>query len=198
MRMNPNHGGFVKAQQIGRIAKENGWHGSIEEDAVTNETILYAYRNGPEFDFADETVTLTWKGNALVERPEYSLLGRTVYLQSQHQILDKIRDYPDVTKIVKKFHNRPDIVELVERYRRLPFDPLADSNEIIMSAVVGRKIWWYNRMDGNVRDGFVVSPKRKSQVFEIRPVGHRRLLNFVDRDTGMRAVLLDQLLKVEQ
>ena len=41
-------------------------------------------------------------------------------------------------------------------------------------------------------------PKRKSQVFEIRPVGHRRLLNFVDRDTGMRAVLLDQLLKVEQ
>ena len=198
MRMNPNHGGFVKAQQIARIAKENGWHGSIEEDAVTNETILYAYRNGQEFDFADETVVLTWKGNALVESPEYSLLGQIVYLQSQHLVIEKIRDYPDVTKIVKKFHNRSDIVELVERYRRLPFDPMADSNETIMSVIAGKRIWWYNRMDGNVRDAIVVSPKRKSQVFEIKPVGHRRLLNFVDRDTGMRSVLLDQLLKVEQ
>lgn len=198
MRMNPNHGGFVKAQQIGRIAKENGWHGSIEEDAAINQTVLYAYRNGQDFDSADETVVLTWKGNALAEMPEYSLLGKTTNLQSQHLVIDKIRDYPDVAKIVKKFHNRPDIVVLVERYRRLPFNPIDDSNETIMSAIGGRRIWWYNRMDGNVHDALVVTPKRKSQVFEIRPVGHRRLLNFVDRDTGMRSVLLDQLLKVEQ
>ena len=98
MRMNPNHGGFVKAQQIGRIAKENGWHGSIEEDAAINQTVLYAYRNGQDFDSADETVVLTWKGNALAEMPEYSLLGRAINLQSQHLVIAPARRFNDYDK----------------------------------------------------------------------------------------------------
>ena len=65
---------------------------------------------------------------------------------------------------------------------------------LLLAREYGGTIEW----TANVRDGLSCLPKRKSQVFEIKPVGHRRLLNFVDRDTGMRSVLLDQLLKVEQ
>ena len=195
--MNPNHGGFVKAQQIGRIAKENGWHGCIEEDAATKETILFAYRNGQDFESADEKLTLVWRGNALADMPEYCLLDRTTNLQSQHLVIDKIKSYPDVVKIVKRHGNRGDIATLVKRYRRLPFDPIADTDETIMSALVGKHIWWYNGTECIVRDAWVTVPKRKSQVFELKPVGQRRLFNFVDKEIGMRSVLLDQLLKVE-
>ena len=196
-RMNPNHGGFIKAQMIGRIAKENDWHGNIEENATTRETILYAFRNGNDFESADEKLSLIWKGNALAEMPEYCLLYHWINLQSQHAVIDKIRDYPDVVKIVKKHGNRGDIAALVDRYRRLPFNVIADSNETIMSAVVGRHICWYHRMDGKVSDAWVTVPKKNSKIFEIRPIKERRLLNFVDKDIGMRSVHLDTLLKVE-
>ena len=180
----------TKAIAIATVAKENGWKGAIRYDEITHETTLSARRGC-------ESVLLIWDRNRLIQKPEYKLLGRTYYLPSQGALIQKLNSKPDIIKLLKINAGKRNPVELVKQYRDLPFDVETDNDETIIAALVNRRIWWYNSVSMGVQNARVMMPKRKSQVFNIKSVNHRRMFNFTEPDIGMRSVMLDQLLKVQ-
>lgn len=184
------HPAVIKAKRLGRIAFENGWKGSLDHDPATSTTELSAERN-------DEHIYVKWIDNTM-DKAEYYILGKRVQLSCAKDVVKILRGWPDIIVLMKLARalniSGPDIVET---YRRLPFDWENDSNEDIMAAMVERTVYWYNRIDGRVESDFVTKPRRKSQIFEVKPVGHRKIFNFIGTQCGMRTVILDMVLKVE-
>jgi hypothetical protein len=179
----------VKAMKLGRIAKENGWHGSIESEVVGTEriTLLEATRN-------DELMRVNYVDNTMVGA-DYSIFDYQLKLHTACLVEDKLRDWPDLLKLFKLFPhmNRP---TLVERYRRLPFSP-EDSNDEIMSKLVGHKLFWYSHEHAALRCDVVLPPRgAKASSYRIQDVGHRKMFHFIGVQAGFRSVLLDTLIKV--
>lgn len=183
----------LKAMQLGGIAKRNGWTGSIQHNDNLNETIFRAKR-------AAERIFMQWANGRLAEKPEYKLLSRVYTLQSQVEVIEKLEGWPDIIKILDINRKRKDPknpVQLVKYYSRLPFDIEKDDDETIISALVNRQIWWYNSISMKIDTAKVMMPKKKSQVFSLKQVGHRKMFNFTEPQIGMRSVMLDQIVKVQ-
>lgn len=179
------HPAVMKAVRIGRIAKENDWHGSIEKDGVT--TVLVATRN-------DERIECRWTDQQLTEAT-YSLFEKTWVLPCSKAVLEHVTGWPDIIKLLKNF---PDLskVELVKKYRRLPFDWQTASDEEIIANLVGRQIIWYSHISQKMNHDLVIVPRTKRNHPYIKQVGHRKMFNYIGSHSGFASVLLDTLIKV--
>lgn len=181
----------VKALQIGRIAKENGWHGSVDSEVIDRQrvTVLRATRN-------DEEILLCYAGNTLdSNKSKYSLFDWTVKISCPSEALEKIESWPDLLKLFKRFPNmnRPN---LVRTYRRLPFTH-DEPNDVIMSKLIGHQLFWYSHEAAKLYCDVVLPPRKtKTDNFRIVDIGHRKLFHFIGVAAGFRSVLLDTLIKV--
>lgn len=180
------HPAVMKAKRIARIAVENGWQGNIQHDK--GATLLTAERN-------DESIIVGWQDNVMINAAHY-ILGKETQLHCAKQVLEYVEGWPDVLKLFRWFPNmnRP---TLVEKYRRLPFDWENDDDDTIISNLIGRQIFWYSHISMKMYCDVVLEPKgKKSNKFEIKHVGHRKMFNFIGAQAGFRSVLLDALVKV--
>lgn len=185
------HPAVVKAQKIARISKENGWHGSIDSNIIENGCRV-THLNGKR---EDERYTVVWQNNHMI-RAEYSIFGKEIELPCAKHVLSHIKGWPDVVNLFKWF---PDMsrIELAEKYRRLPFDWQTDSDQDILNCLAGKHIWWYSHMSNKISSEQVIIPRKKTQVCNLKWVGHRRLFTFTATQFGIRSVLLDTILKVQ-
>lgn len=178
-----------KAKKIARIAVENGWTGTIEMDGPT--VTLKTIRN-------DEKIICLWIDQHL-DQATYSLMigkGRSWNLQCAKLVTEKLTGWPDLGNLFKWFPeaNRP---TLVNKYRRLSFDWENSSDDEIIANLVGRQVFWYSHSSVKMQCDVVLEPKskKKSQI-EIRPVGHRKLFNFIGAQFGFRSLFLDTIVKI--
>jgi hypothetical protein len=184
------HPALVKVRHIAGIAADNGWKGKIDSEVIDGQriTTLAAMRN-------DESISMQYKNNEMTDA-DYYIFDKLMSLQSASQVIEKIQGWPDILKLFKWFpnSNRP---LLVEKYRRLPFDWETDDPNAIMDTMMGRKLFWYSHLSNKIHTDIVLEkqPNKQSNKFEIRPVGHRKMFNFVGV-LGFRSVLLDTILKV--
>jgi hypothetical protein len=184
------HPAVVKAQEFGRIAKEYGWTGKIDSEIQETPvferqrvTILRATRN-------DETIVIAWHGKAF-KHGYYGMFGETISaIHSIGEARKKVRGWPNIMDLFKKVapERRPALSAV---YVKLPFTADSSDSEII-SSLVNRKLYWYNRIDGGIYDDVLM----KSTKNRIQDIGHRKLLHFIGAATGFRSVFIDQILKV--
>ena len=181
----------VKAQHIGRVAKEHNWKGSLSSNVVEGQriTVISAARN-------DEYFQMKWIGGKLSHASYFIRVDEDkheITITHSKAMLEKIAGWPDIFDLFKWFPkaNRP---LLVEKYRRLPFNLEDDSNEEIISKLLGCKLFWYGHESTKYHTD-VVLPKKSNKV-RIQDVGHRKLFHFVGAQAGFRSILLDSLLKV--
>lgn len=185
------HPALIKAQKIASEAKSYDWHGSIDSEVVNGcrTTFLNAKRN-------DECIHMIWRNNEMIGAT-YSLFEHETELNCAATVLRHIEGWPDIVELLKRFNTETSGIEfLISRYRRLPFDPDSDDDEAILKCLAGRHIWWYSSLTGKIRDEWVMEPRRKSQVFNLRKVGIKKLFSFTTVDTGIRSIVLDTLLRV--
>lgn len=180
------HPAVIKARAIGKIAAENGWKGRIGKDDEfdgVRVTTLIATRN-------DESISISWLDTRF-NYGTYCFFDKTIQIHSSGQAIKIIEGWPDIIALLKviPIESRPRVTSV---YVKLPFDWENDSDEFIMSQIIDRKLFWYNRIDGKIE----IDVAMKSQKNRIQPVGHRKLLHFVSPVTGFRSVLLDQFLRV--
>ena len=178
------HPAVVKAKKIARVALENGWKGSIEHESGTTD--LTAWRD-------DERIHVKWIANTM-ESAEHTLFSHVSQLSCAKAVLKVIEGTPDIMVVIK---NAPliDRPKLVEKYRVVPFDWEHDDDETIIANVLGRKLFWYSHQATKIQEDVVYIPKGKKNHIEIKPVAHRKMLNFVGQG-GFRSVLLDTIIKV--
>ena len=189
------HQAIIKAKRIGRVAKEHNWRGSIESEVVHGKriTVLSATRN-------DETILLRWDDN-LLTKANYSISFsenevHLVQLACAKEALDRIEGWPDLEDLFKWFPDQSRCA-LAEKYRRVPFNWREDSDEEILSKIVGRKIFWYSHISQRTVSDVVLELKgKKAKNIQIRHIEHRKMLNFIGKDAGFRSVLLDTVFKV--
>lgn len=180
---------IIKATRLAAVAKRNGWHGTLESDVVAGKrvTVLSVYRN-------DEKLVARYEDNVMVGA-EYSLFDRVWHLHTASLVIERLQDWPDLLKILKWWPsmNKP---TLVNTYRQLPFGT-EDSNEDIMSSLIGRKLFWYSHVSQKLWCDVVLPPHgKKAEHYRIVDVGHRKLFHFIGAQAGFRSVLLDTLIKV--
>lgn len=183
------HPAVVKAQAIAAIAVENGWKGSINKDFFEEDgkrvriTILRAKRN-------DEVIKIAWHGTRF-KGGHYGFFEKVTFIQSSGIAIKKIEGWPDIIALLKvvPIESRPQVTSV---YVKLPFDWQNDDDDFIMSTMVERKLFWYNRIDGKIETDVVMNSKKN----RIAPVGHRKLFHFISPVVGFRSVLLDQVLRV--
>lgn len=183
------HPAVIKAQQIARIAVENGWKGKIntemqgiQEDSV-RVTTLVATRN-------DESIALEWHGKAFFDGVYY-FFDRVTKLHSSGLAIKKVEGWPDILEIFRHapMGSRP---ALAEKYVKLPFDWRNDSDEEIINSIIDRKVFWYNRLDSKIEADVCMKSKKN----RIQPIGHHKLLHFISPLVGFRSMMLDQVLRV--
>lgn len=188
------HPAVVRATKIGNHAVKQGWTGRLDSEVVEELgnrrrlTRLTLNRN-------DEKLIICWR-NADFQRAYYyifdellcdiDLVGTKQFIFGWPDILELFNLFPDM--------NHP---KLCKTYVKLPFNWVEDDNETIMSKLIGRQIFWYERQAGKIQNDTVLKPKgAKAKVYAIKDVGHRKLFYFVGEQFGTRTVLLDTLLKV--
>lgn len=180
-----------KVMRMAGVAKQNGWHGTLESDVVNGckVTELQAARN-------DETITVIYRDGAMT-RSEYTIFGAVTSIYCPKTAIEKLSGWPDLLKLFKQFPNmnRP---TLVETYRRLPFS-FDEPNEEIMAKMIGRTVTWYSHTSTRIDSDTVLPPRKhtKKENFRIVDIGHRKLFHFIGTQIGFRSILLDTLLKVK-
>lgn len=193
------HPAIKKAQAIAVQAVEHNWKGNLKSEVHTipsfdgtiehfRETVLVGTRD-------EEMFRVVWIDNHL-SSVCYVIMGQEIELSCTKKLLRYITGWPDIIDLFKRFPdmNRP---ELAQKYCRLPFDWKTAEDEYMLKCLAGQQIWWYDHTQGKIHSERVMVPRKKSQVFNIRQIGHRKLFSFCTVDTGMRSILLDTLLKVE-
>ena len=185
------HPAVAKCQSVARIAKAHGWHGSFSSVTEGEQTENACRVTTLEADRAEESVTLVYADNTLITA-DYSILGKVRHLDSRKELIGRLQGQPKIMEIFELFptDNRPN---LVRKYRQMPFDEENASDSDIITALQGRTLWWYNRMDGATYHD-VVKPSNKNR---IQAIGHRRMLHFVGRATGFRSTFIDQVLQLD-
>lgn len=172
-----------KAKAIARLAVEHGWKGKISPNKETQIISLYAERN-------DEKIQLVWQGTKFLQG-QYQFFDKVTQIASSGAGQVKIAGWPDIIALLKiiPIESRPQVTSV---YVKLPFDWQNDDDDFIMSTMVERKLFWYNRIDGKIETDVVMHSKKN----RIAPVGHRKLFHFISPVVGFRSVLLDQILRV--
>ena len=188
------HPAIVKAKKLASVAVENNWTGSINSEVENNcrTTVLTATRKG-----SDESIRVEWSNNSM-SSATHSLMDGTVIFQlpCAKSVSNVLSGWPDVMQIIKvtPAEQKP---EIVRRYRKLPFDWENDSDEEIIAKLVGTQIFWYSHISTKIYSDNVLVPKKgKKNHLEIKPIGHRKMFNFIGSHAGFASVMLDSILKV--
>lgn len=188
------HPAVVKAKKLARIAVENNWTGTINSEIEngSRKTILKATRKD-----SDESVQVEWINNQM-NSATHSLMDGTVLFQlpCAKAVSKVFSGWPDVMQIIKSVPSEKR-AEVVRRYRNLPFDWENDSDDEILSKLIGTQIFWYSHISTRIYSDNVLVPKKgKSNHVQIKPVGHRKALHFIGSHSGFASVMLDSILKV--
>jgi len=188
------HPAVVKAKKLARVAVENGWTGTINSE-VENDcriTILRANRKD-----CDESVFVKWENNVMKEASHLLLDGSVSFqLPCAKAVSEVFSGWPDVMQVIKNtpVSKKP---EVVRKYRKLPFDWENDPEDEIISKLIGTQIFWYSSVSAKIFSDHVLVPKKgKKSHVEIKPVGHRKMFNFIGSHSGFASVMLDTILKV--
>lgn len=188
------HAAVIKARFIGRVAHQYDWKGNYSSDVIEGQriTTITGQRN-------DEYFQMQWNDEKLAHAIYFIHVGsekHEIKITTAKKMMEKLSDWPDILDIFKWFPkaNRP---LLVQKYRRLPFDLEEDSNEEIISKLLGCKIFWYGHQTAKYHTD-VVLPTMGNKTYKTRivDIGHRKLFHFLGAQAGFRSVLLDTLLKV--
>lgn len=83
-------------------------------------------------------------------------------------------------------------VKLEDAKRHLPFDPELSPDELILGALTGQAIRWYNRLSRGTEQAVV---SRKGARMSVTPAGER-VVTFCCPATGYRSCLVTAILKV--
>ena len=83
-------------------------------------------------------------------------------------------------------------VKMEEAKRHLPFDPALAPDEIILAALTGQALQWYNRLSRSTETAMV---SRKGARMSLTPAGER-VVTFCCPATGYRSCLVTAILKV--
>jgi hypothetical protein len=182
--------GRAKIKKLAAVAKRHDWHGRLDIEQIDGQQVatLEVTRN-------DESLVIGYTDNAM-SICEYKIFDMQFPCHCASVAKEKLAGWPDVVELFKLFPDRRR-VDLVKTYRKLPFNWQEDDNQEILDKLIGKRVWWYSHISQKIRDEYVMIPRRASQVFEIKPVGHRKLFNFTAAETGMRSVMLDTILKVQ-
>jgi hypothetical protein len=188
------HPAVIKAKRLARVAVENGWTGSIDSDTENDcrITVLKANRKN-----SDESICVEWTNNSM-SSAVHSLMDGTVSFQlpCAKSVSTVFAGWPDVMHLIKVAPVE-ERLEIVKRYRKLPFDWENDTDEYILSKLIGTQIFWYNHVSAKIYSDNVLVPKKgKKNHIEIKPIGHRKMLNFIGSHAGFASVMLDSILKV--
>lgn len=188
------HPAVVKAKKLARVAVENNWTGNIESEIVNDcrITTLTARRKD-----SDESVRVKWKNNSMTIAEHILMDGTVTFeLPCAKAVATVMSGWPDVMQIIKAIpqEKKP---EVVRRYRKLPFDWENDSDEFILTKLIGSQIFWYSHVSTKIYSDNVLVPKKgKKNHVEIKMVGHRKMLNYIGSHAGFSSVMLDSILKV--
>lgn len=179
----------VKAMRLGKVAKENGWHGDLESEVVGGQRIteLRATRN-------DEVVYVHYTDNTM-DGAVYQLFSYELKMHTASLVVERLQDWPDLLRVFK-LAPREARPTLVTRYRSLPF-ALDEANEAIISKLIGQKLFWYSHEAAKLQCDVVLPPKgNQHKNYRIQDIGHRKMFHFIGLQAGFRSVLLDTLVKV--
>lgn len=180
-----------KANQIVPIAHKHGWVTKLVTFPTlgdgTDHAVLEMTRN-------DEWFKMVWKDGALSTNTDYRVFNENIcYTNIWETVKAIITGWPDVVALLAQFPDR-NPVEITKTYVHLPFSPETDGDEVVWLALLGKRVWWYDRSrwdDTKHRDELV------REIMEIKHIGHRRLVMFKAEDKMKLSFFLDQVLKVE-
>lgn len=82
--------------------------------------------------------------------------------------------------------------KMADAKRSLPFDPGLDTDEVVLTALTGQALVWYNRLSRGTESAMV---SRKGARMSITPSGER-VVTFCCPATGYRSCLVTAILKV--
>ena len=188
------HPAVIKAKRLARIAVENDWTGTINSEVENGcrITVLKAHRKD-----SDETVKVEWTNNQMSSATHLLMDGTVLFqLPCAKAVSNVFVGWPDVMQIIKSVPSEKR-AEVVSRYRNLPFDWVNDTDEEILSKLIGNQIFWYSHISTKISSDTVLVPKKgKKNHVEIKPIGHRKALHFIGSRSGFASVMLDSILKV--
>jgi hypothetical protein len=185
-----------KAEAFAVKARAAKWEVSTEVDAEHDAVELTATRDG-------ETIVQAWSGGVWQYPSSFYGYGdRNTRPRNASGALKLLERSPaeaqaDAGKVAANKHFRraepKDIeVKLEEAQRRLPFDPDLAADEIILGAVNGQALVWYNSLSRGQESALV---SRKGGRISMTADG-KRVLTFCCPVTGYRSCYVSSLLRV--
>lgn len=185
-----------KAEAFAVRARAAKWEVSTEVDAEHDTVELTATRNG-------ETIVQAWAGGVWQYPSSFYGYGdrntRPRNASGAVKLLERSPEeaQADASKVAANKHFRKaepkDIeVKLEEAQRRLPFDPALAADELILAAVNGQALVWYNSLSRGQESALV---SRKGARISVTADG-KRVLTFCCPVTGYRSCYVSSLLRV--
>lgn len=185
-----------KAEAFAEKARAAGWQVSIEMDPEHDGAELTATRDG-------ETLIQAWAGGVWQYPSSFYGYGdrntRPRNASGAVKLLERSAEdaRADAGKVAANKHFRKaepkDIeVKLEEAQRRLPFDPDLAADELILAAVNGQALVWYNSLSRGQESALV---SRKGARISVTTDG-KRVLTFCCPVTGYRSCYVSSLLRV--
>lgn len=185
-----------KAEAFAEKARAAKWGVSTEVDAEHDTVELTATRGG-------ETIVQAWSGGVWQYPSSFYGYGdRNTRPRNASGALKLLARSPEdaqaeAGKVAANKHFRKaepkDIeVKLEEAQRRLPFDPTLAADELILAAVNGQALVWYNSLSRGQESALV---SRKGARISVTADG-KRVLTFCCPVTGYRSCYVSSLLRV--
>jgi hypothetical protein len=190
----PDVRSWGKAKEFARKAEEAKWEVSLEPQGESVE--LTATRGA-------ETIVQAWT-NGVWQYPAsfYAHGDRNTKPRNASGAAKLLTRSPEdaaaeAGKVASNKHFRKaepkDIgVKLEEAKRHLPFDPDLAPDELILGALTGQALVWYNRLSRGTERAMV---SRKGARMSLTPEG-QRVVTFCCPATGYRSCLVTAILKV--
>lgn len=188
----PSAKSWGKADTFKKEALRLGWETELK--AVDTTVTLLASRGTSEF------LHQAWdNGVWQYEASTYTYEDRTLKPRNASGALKLIARSPEdageeMAKVAanKQFKRREPGEGEIKRFK-LPFDPALDPDEVVMTAVRGQAISWFNRLTNKPESAIV--GRGNSMHITVSESG-RRILNFCCPATGYRSMYVDAILKV--
>lgn len=161
--------------------------GAVELTATRGpETLIQAWRNG----VWDYTVSFYAYGDRNTKPRNAS--GAAKLLERSPEDAASEAGKVAANKHFRKAEPKDITVKLEEAQRQLPFDPELDADELILGALAGQALVWYNRLSRGTESAIV---GRKGVRMSTTPDG-QRVVTFCCPATGYRSCLVTAILKV--
>lgn len=183
-----------KAQAFGEKAVAAKWEvstaivaGAVELTATRGaETIVQAWRGG----VWDYSVSFYAYGDRNT-KPRNASGAAKLLVRSPEEAAAEAGKVA-ANKHFRKSEPKDITVKLENAKRSLPFDPELDADELIVGALAGQAVVWYNRLSRGTESAIV---GRSGVRLTVLPDG-QRVANFCCPATGYRSCLVTSILKV--